>query len=79
MGTTVACTKSLEENVKDLRIAKGKEQKKKSIPLPKASTVPPCKVTSKVIIKPHFTEVRSVVNALKKDTRLGHVPILKMT
>jgi hypothetical protein len=29
MGTTVACTKSLEENVKDLRIAKGKEQKKK--------------------------------------------------
>jgi hypothetical protein len=29
MGTTVACTKSLEENVKDLRISKGKEQKKK--------------------------------------------------
>jgi hypothetical protein len=29
MGTTVACTKTLEENVKDLRIAKGKEQKKK--------------------------------------------------
>jgi hypothetical protein len=29
MGTTMACTKSLEENVKDLRIAKGKEQKKK--------------------------------------------------
>jgi hypothetical protein len=29
MGITVACTKSLEENVKDLRIAKGKEQKKK--------------------------------------------------
>jgi hypothetical protein len=29
MGTTVACTKSLEENVKDLRIAKRKEQKKK--------------------------------------------------
>jgi uncharacterized small protein (DUF1192 family) len=28
-GTTVACTKSLEENVKDLRIAKRKEQKKK--------------------------------------------------
>jgi hypothetical protein len=28
-GTTVACTKSHEENVKDLRIAKGKEQKKK--------------------------------------------------
>jgi hypothetical protein len=28
-GSTVACTKSLEENVKDLRIAKRKEQKKK--------------------------------------------------
>jgi hypothetical protein len=28
-GTTVACTKSLEENVKDLRIAKRREQKKK--------------------------------------------------
>jgi hypothetical protein len=26
---TVACTKSLEENVKDLRMAKRKEQKKK--------------------------------------------------
>jgi hypothetical protein len=29
MGTTVACTKSLEENIKDLRIAKRREQKKK--------------------------------------------------
>jgi hypothetical protein len=28
-GTTVACTKSLEENVKDLRIAKRRKQKKK--------------------------------------------------
>jgi hypothetical protein len=28
-GTTVACTKSLEESVKDLRIAKRREQKKK--------------------------------------------------
>jgi hypothetical protein len=28
-GITVACTKSLEENVKDLRIVKRKEQKKK--------------------------------------------------
>jgi hypothetical protein len=28
-GTTVACTKSLKENVKDLRIIKRKEQKKK--------------------------------------------------
>jgi hypothetical protein len=30
MGTTVACTKSLEENVKDLMIVKRKEQKKKT-------------------------------------------------
>jgi hypothetical protein len=29
MGTTVACTKPLEENIKDLRIAKRREQKKK--------------------------------------------------
>jgi hypothetical protein len=28
-GTTVACTKSFEENVKDLRIAKRREQKKR--------------------------------------------------
>jgi formamidopyrimidine-DNA glycosylase len=28
-GTTVSCTKSLEENVKDLRNVKRKEQKKK--------------------------------------------------
>jgi hypothetical protein len=28
-GTTVACTKSLEENVKDMRNVQGKEQKKK--------------------------------------------------
>jgi hypothetical protein len=28
-GTTVACTKSLEENVKDLRIVKRREQKKR--------------------------------------------------
>jgi hypothetical protein len=64
-----------------LRIAKRREKRRKSIPLPKASTIPPYKVTSKVKIKSHFTlrEVRSVVNALKRDTRLGHVPILKMT
>jgi hypothetical protein len=32
--------------------------------------MPPCKVTSKVMIKPHFTlrKVRSVVNALKMGT-----------
>jgi hypothetical protein len=40
-GTTEACTKSLEENVKDLRIAKRKEQRKKSTPPRKASTMPP--------------------------------------
>ena len=60
-GATVACTKSLEENVKDLRIAIN------STPPPKASTTPPQKVTSKVMIKPHFT-LRGVVNALKKGT-----------
>jgi hypothetical protein len=51
----------------------------KSIPIPKASTMPPYKVTSKVMIKPHFTlrKIRSVVNALKRGTWLGHVPILK--
>jgi hypothetical protein len=69
-GTTVACTKSLEENVKDLRISKSNEQKNKINTSAKSLTVPPCKVTSKVMIKPHFTlrEVRSVVNALKRDT-----------
>jgi hypothetical protein len=51
MGTTEACTKSLEENVKDLRNVKRKEQNKKIT----TSTMPPYKVTSKVMIKPHFT------------------------
>jgi hypothetical protein len=61
-------------------LSRGRNKRRKSIPLPKASTMPPCEVTSKVIIKSHFTlrEVRSVVNALKRGTRLGHVPILKM-
>jgi uncharacterized small protein (DUF1192 family) len=35
-GTTVECTKSLEENVKDLRIVKRKEQKKKINTSPKS-------------------------------------------
>jgi hypothetical protein len=57
----------------------GRNKRRKSIPLPKASTMHPCKVTSKVMIKPHFTlrKVRSVVNAWKRATWLGHVPILK--
>jgi hypothetical protein len=69
-GSTIACAKSLEENVKGLRIAKRKEQKKKINTSAKSLTMPPCKVTSKVIIKPHFTlrEVESVMNALKRDT-----------
>jgi hypothetical protein len=69
-GTTVACIKSHEENVKDLRNVKRKEQKKKNQSLSKASTMPPYKVTSKVMIKPHFTlrKIRSVVNALKRGT-----------
>ena len=40
-GTTEACTKSLEENVKDLRIPRGESKRRKTIPLPKASTMPP--------------------------------------
>jgi hypothetical protein len=69
-GTTVAFTKSLEEKVKDLRNVKRREQKRKLIPLPKASTMRPYKVTSKVMIKPHFTlrKIRSVVNVLKRGT-----------
>jgi hypothetical protein len=76
-GSTMACTKSFEENVKDLRIAKRKEQEKKINTSAKSLNRA---LTSKVMIKPHFTlrEVKSVVNALKRDTRLGHVPILKM-
>jgi hypothetical protein len=69
-GTTVACTKYIEENVKDLRMSRGRNKRRKSIHLPKASTMPPYKVTSKVMIKPHFTlrKLRSVVNALKRGT-----------
>jgi hypothetical protein len=69
-GTTVACTKSLEENAKDLRMSRERNKRRKSISLPKASTMPPYKVTSKVMIKPHFTlrKIRSVVNALN----MGH-------
>jgi hypothetical protein len=60
-------------------MSRGRNKRRKSIPLPKASIMPPCKVTSKVMIKPHFTlrKVRSVVNVSKKGTRLGHVPTLK--
>jgi hypothetical protein len=78
-GTTVACTKSLEEKSRTWGLSRGRNKRRKSIPLPKASTMPPYKVTSKVMIKTHFTliKVRSVVNALKKGTWLGHVPILK--
>jgi hypothetical protein len=53
--TIMACTRSLEEKVKDSRNVKRREQKNKSIPLPKASTMLPYKVTSKVMIKPHCT------------------------
>jgi hypothetical protein len=70
MGTTMACTKSLEENFKDLRNVKRKEQKKKINTSTKSLNTPSCNVTSKVMIKPHFTlrKVRSVVNALKMGT-----------
>jgi hypothetical protein len=60
-GTTVACT---------LGMSRGRNKRRKSIPLPKASTMPPYKVTSKVMMKPHFTlrKIRSVVNALKRGS-----------
>ena len=80
-GTTVACTTSLEENVKDLRIAKRKEQKKKintsAKSLNHASMQGSIQGNNQVTL--HTREVRSVVNALKRGTLLGHVPILKMT
>jgi hypothetical protein len=78
-GTTVACTKSLKENAKDLRIVKRKEQKKKintsSKSLNHASIKGNVRCNNQVTLR----EVRSVVNALKRGTLLGHVPILKMT
>jgi hypothetical protein len=51
-------------------MSRGGNKKGKSIPLPKSSTMPPYKVTFKVMIKPHFTlrKIRSVVNALKRGT-----------
>jgi hypothetical protein len=76
----VACTKSLEENVKDLRIAKRKEQNKKINTSAKSFNHASMQGNIQCNDQPHFTlrEVKSVVNALKRDTRLGHVPILKM-
>jgi hypothetical protein len=78
-GTTVTCTKSLEENVKDLRIVKRKEQKKKINTSFKSLNH--ASIKGNIQGNNHFTlrEVRSVVNALKRGTLLGHVPILKMT
>jgi hypothetical protein len=51
-------------------MSRGRNKRRKSIPLPKASTMPPYKVTSKVMIKLHFTlgKIRNVVNALKRGT-----------
>jgi hypothetical protein len=69
IGTTVACTRSLEEKVKDSRNVKRREQKNK-INTSTKSLNHTSKVTSKVMIKPHFTlrKIRSVVNALKRST-----------
>jgi hypothetical protein len=69
-GTTVACTKSLEESVKDLRNVERKEQKKKINTCTKSLKSTCIQGKYKVMIKPHFTlrKVRSVVNALKRDT-----------
>jgi hypothetical protein len=49
-------------------MSRGRNKRRKSIPLQKASTMPPYKVTSKVMIKPHLTlrKLRSVVNSLKR-------------
>jgi hypothetical protein len=51
-------------------MSRGRNKRRKSIPLPKASTMPPYKVTSKVMIKLHSTlrKIRNVVNALKRGT-----------
>jgi uncharacterized small protein (DUF1192 family) len=54
-GTTVACTKSLEENVKDLRNVKRKEQKKKINTSTKSLNHASIQGNIKVMIKPHFT------------------------
>jgi hypothetical protein len=79
-GTTVACTKPLKENVKDSRIVKRKEQKKKintsSKSLNHASTKGNIQGNNQVTL---HTKRRSVGNALKRGTLLDHVPILKMT
>jgi hypothetical protein len=66
----VACTKSLEENVKDLRNVKRKEQKKKINTSAKNLNHASIQGNIKVMIKPHLTlrKIRSVVNALKRGT-----------
>jgi hypothetical protein len=51
-GTTVACTKSLEENVKDLRNVKRKEQKKKINTSTKSLNHASIQGNIKVMIKP---------------------------
>jgi hypothetical protein len=78
-GTTVACTKSLEENVKDLRIVKMKEQKKKinttSKILNHASIKGNIQGNNQVTL--HTKRSKKCSECFEKGTLLGHVPILK--
>jgi hypothetical protein len=78
--TTVACTKSLEENVKDLRIAKRREQKKiintSSKSLNHASIQGNIQGNDQTTL--HTKRSKKCSECLKRDTRLGHVLILKM-
>jgi translation elongation factor EF-Ts len=78
--STVACTKSLEENVKDLRIAKRNEQKKKintsAKSLNRASMQGNIQGNDQATL--HTKRSKKCSEFFKRDTRLGHVPVLKM-
>jgi hypothetical protein len=80
-GTTEACTKTLKEKVKDLRIAKMREQKKKINTSSKsrnhASKQGNIQGNNQVTL--HTKKSKKCSECFKRDTRLGHVPILKMT
>jgi hypothetical protein len=79
-GTTVACTKSLEENVMDLRIAKRREQKKKintsAKSLNRASIQGNIQGDDQATL--HTKRSKKCSECFGRDSRLGHVPVLKM-
>jgi hypothetical protein len=77
MGTTEACTKSLEENVKDLRNVKRKEQNKKINTSTKSLNHASIQGNIQGNDQATLHTKKNVVNALERDTWLGHVPILK--